>query len=108
MMLRARVAILADDPSTCLALGRSLPLLAWHRRRWEVLHPLCGLDEPEEVEDLVGACRLTKLPGGFGIRQDSCEGCHNLEVLVAGRRDRNDDSADVPVPFNALGELEEA
>ena len=52
MMLRARVAILADDPSTCLALGRSLPLLAWHRRRWEVLHPLCGLDEPEEVQDL--------------------------------------------------------
>ena len=60
------------------------------------------------MKDFVGGCRLTKVPGGFAVRQESRESCHDLEVLVAGRSDRNDDGAGVPVPFNAVGELEKA
>ena len=53
MMLRARVAVYAESAKPCLSLVRTLPLLAWHRKRWEVLIPLVGsLDAPEELEEL--------------------------------------------------------
>lgn len=56
MMLRCRVAVYKEsDAAAVLAVVRALPLLTWHRRRWEVLMPLCGLSLADEIQELNSA-----------------------------------------------------
>ena len=51
ILLRARVAVVAEEPTAQLDVLRCLPLLATQRSAWESLQPLCAL-EPPQLEEL--------------------------------------------------------
>ena len=51
ILLRARVAVVAEEPMAQLDVLRCLPLLATQRSAWESLRPLCAL-EPPQLEEL--------------------------------------------------------
>jgi hypothetical protein len=51
MLLKKRIAVYCDETPRLLQFLRCLPLLVWHRRNFDLLHPLVQL-QSDQLEDL--------------------------------------------------------
>lgn len=53
MLLKKRIVVYCDEPERTLEFLRCLPLLVWHRKNFECLHPFVQLEDTQ-LEDLAG------------------------------------------------------